>query len=79
MDNKPEELNQNAFDNGGDEELREDRGDFFEADDIETLPEGKKYDDVGDGTAKPDRDKAGDADPEYAKADKRAVPLDRLS
>ena len=32
MDNKPEELNQNAFDNGGDDELREDRGDFFEAD-----------------------------------------------
>ena len=29
---KPEELNQTSFDNGGDEELREDRGDFFEAD-----------------------------------------------
>lgn len=86
---KPEELNQNAFDNGGDDELREDRGDFFGADDSETLPEGKKDDggnaddkkddDAGDGTAKPDSDKAGDADPEDAKADKRAVPLDRFN
>ena len=38
---KPEELNQNAFDNGGDEELREDRGDFFESDNVEEVASDK--------------------------------------
>lgn len=89
MDNKPEELNQNAFDNGGDEELRQDRGDFFEADepavaDGDNSSSGKasdKPDDAAeDVAAEPgEASKADDAEPEDAKANKRAVPLDRFN
>jgi len=89
MDNKPEELNQNAFDNGGDEELREDRGDFFEADepavaDGDNSSSGKSSDKPADAAedvaAEPgEASKAEDAEPEDAKANKRAVPLDRFN
>ena len=86
---KPEELNQNAFDNGGDEELREDRGDFFEADesavaDGDNSSSGKSSDKPADAAedvaAEPgESSKAEDAEPEDAKANKRAVPLDRFN
>lgn len=89
MDNKPEELNQNAFDNGGDEELREDRGDFFEADesavtDSDNGSSGKASDKPADAAedtnVEPgEASKADDAEPEDAKANKRAVPLDRFN
>ena len=89
MDNKPEELNQNAFDNGGDEELREDRGDFFEADepavaDGDNSSSGKASDKPADAAedtnVEPgEASKADDAEPEDAKANKRAVPLDRFN
>lgn len=89
MDNKPEEQNQNAFDNGGDGELREDRGDFFEADepavaDGDNSSSGKASDKPADAAedtnAKPgEASKADDAEPEDAKANKRAVPLDRFN
>ncbi len=89
MDNKPEELNQNAFDNGGDEELREDRGDFFEADesavtDSDNSSSGKSSDKPADAAedvaAEPgEASKAEDAESEDAKANRRAVPLDRFN
>ena len=89
MSNKPEELNQTSFDNGGDEELREDRGDFFEADepavaDGDNSSSGKSSDKPADAAedvaAEPgEASKAEDAEPEDAKANKRAVPLDRFN
>lgn len=89
MDKKPEELNQNAFDNGGDEELREDRGDFFEADepavaDGDNSSRGKASDKPADAAedvaAEPgEASNAEDAEPEDAKANKRAVPLGRFN
>lgn len=86
---KPEELNQTSFDNGGDEELRQDRGDFFEADepavaDGDNSSSGKASDKPADAAedvaAEPgEASKAEDAEPEDAKANKRAVPLDRFN
>lgn len=81
---KPEEMQQNSFDNGGDEELREDRGDFFEAD--ESVEDVAKKQDPAEGNtdegaidqeAKTNQDAEGEDD---KKGDKqRAVPYDRFN